>query len=114
MWIEPVRPSPEEIAATEEATGFQVPSQANVSEIQISSRLATREPNSRHVLVGLLEAMIIASVVGIPPMLVAGIYGMNFKGMPEYDWSYGYAYWLRQIALTALIPLAIFRWRKWI
>ena len=28
----------------------------------------------------------IASVVGILPMLVAGIYGMNFEFMPELDW----------------------------
>ena len=61
-----------------------------------------------------MKVMTIASVVGIPPVLVAGIYGMNFKGMPEYDWSFGYAYGLGLIALTTLIPLAIFRWRKWI
>ena len=61
-----------------------------------------------------MKVMTIASVVGIPPVLVAGIYGMNFKNIPEYDWSFGYAYGLGLILLTTLIPLAIFRWRKWI
>lgn len=61
-----------------------------------------------------MKVMTIASVVGIPPVLVAGIYGMNFKSMPEYDWTHGYAYGLGLILLTTLIPLAIFRWRKWI
>ena len=61
-----------------------------------------------------MKVMAIASVVGIPPVLVAGIYGMNFKGMPEYDWHFGYAYGLAMILLTTLIPMAVFRWRKWI
>ena len=34
--------------------------------------------------------------------------------MPEYDWVWGYPYAWAMIMLTALIPLAIFRWRKWI
>ena len=59
-----------------------------------------------------MKVMTIASVVGIPPVLIAGIYGMNFKNMPEYDWSYGYAYGLAMIVLTTLIPLAVFRWRR--
>ena len=62
----------------------------------------------------IMKVMTIASVVGIPPVLVAGIYGMNFKGIVEYDWTYGYQYGLGLIVLTTLIPLAIFRWRKWI
>ena len=39
---------------------------------------------------------------------------MNFKSMPEYDWGWGYAYGLALIVLTAIVPLAIFRWRNWI
>jgi magnesium transporter len=61
-----------------------------------------------------MKVMAIASVVGIPPVLVAGIYGMNFKSMPELNWAYGYAWGWGLIILTTLIPLALFRWRKWI
>lgn len=61
-----------------------------------------------------MKVMTIASVVGIPPVLIAGIYGMNFKNIPEYDWTHGYAWSWFLIVLTALIPLAVFRWRKWI
>lgn len=61
-----------------------------------------------------MKVMTIASVVGIPPVLVAGIYGMNFKNIPEYDWSFGYLYAWILIIVTIIIPLAIFRWRKWI
>jgi magnesium transporter len=61
-----------------------------------------------------MKVMAIASVVGIPPVLIAGIYGMNFKNIPEYDWAYGYQWGWALIIVTTLIPLAVFRWRKWI
>jgi magnesium transporter len=61
-----------------------------------------------------MKVLTVVSVVGIPPVLVAGIYGMNFKNMPEYDWSWGYAWGLGLIIVTGLVPLAIFRWRNWV
>jgi magnesium transporter len=61
-----------------------------------------------------MKVLTIASVVGIPPVLVAGIYGMNFKNMPEYDWAYGYQWGLGLIVITALIPLLWFKWKDWI
>jgi magnesium transporter len=61
-----------------------------------------------------MKVMAIASVVGIPPVLIAGVYGMNFKNIPEYDWAYGYAWGWGLIVLTTIIPLAVFRWRRWI
>jgi magnesium transporter len=61
-----------------------------------------------------MKVLTIASVVGIPPVLVAGIYGMNFKGMPEYDWTFGYPYALALIVVTALLPLIWFKWKDWI
>ncbi len=61
-----------------------------------------------------MKVMAIASVVGIPPVLIAGVYGMNFKNIPEYDWAYGYVWGWGLIILTTIIPLAVFRWRKWI
>jgi magnesium transporter len=61
----------------------------------------------------IFKVLTIVSVVGIPPMLVAGIYGMNFKYMPELNWVAGYPFGLAMIILSALIPLAWFRWRGW-
>ena len=61
-----------------------------------------------------MKVLTVASVAGIPPVLVAGIYGMNFKTMPELDWAWGYTYGLVLIALTTIIPLAVFKWRNWI
>jgi magnesium transporter len=61
-----------------------------------------------------IKVLTIASIVGIPPVLIAGIYGMNFKGMPEYDWAWGYPYALTLIAVSALLPLIWFKWKDWI
>jgi len=61
-----------------------------------------------------MKVLTVASVVGIPPVLLAGIYGMNFKSMPEYDWPWGYAYGLGVISISALIPLLWFKLRDWI
>jgi magnesium transporter len=62
----------------------------------------------------IIKVLTIVSVVGIPPTLVASMYGMNFKGMPEYDWSWGYPYGLAMIVLSAILPLVWFKLRGWI
>jgi magnesium transporter len=61
----------------------------------------------------LFKVLTIASVVGIPPVLVAGIYGMNFHFMPELGWSWGYPYGLALIVVSGLLPLAWFKWKGW-
>jgi magnesium transporter len=62
----------------------------------------------------IIKVLTIVSVVGIPPTLIASMYGMNFKGMPELDWSWGYPYGLTMIALSAVLPLLWFKRRGWI
>jgi len=61
-----------------------------------------------------MKVLTIASVVGIPPVLVVGIYGMNFKDMPELNWAWGYPYALAMVVITALLPLIWFKWKDWI
>jgi magnesium transporter len=62
----------------------------------------------------LFKVLTIVSVVGIPPTVVAGIYGMNFKFMPELAWEWGYPFGLTLIVLSALIPILWFKWKGWI
>ncbi len=61
----------------------------------------------------IIKVLTIVSVVGVPPTLVASIYGMNFKNMPELDWAWGYPYGLAVIVFSALLPLLWFKWRRW-
>jgi magnesium transporter len=62
----------------------------------------------------IVKTLTIASVVGIPPVLIAGIYGMNFKVMPELAWPWGYPFAPALIVVTALLPLIWFKRRGWI
>ena len=61
-----------------------------------------------------VKVLTIASVVGIPPTFVVGLYGMNFKNMPEYDWAYGYQFGWFLIVMSILLPLIWFRVKGWI
>jgi magnesium transporter len=61
----------------------------------------------------IVKVLTVVSVVGVPPVLVAGIYGMNFKDMPEYNWAFGYPYSLVLMVVSAIVPIAWFKWRRW-
>jgi magnesium transporter len=61
----------------------------------------------------IIKVLTIVSVVGVPPTLVASMYGMNFHNMPELDWAWGYPYALALIVVTAIGPLLWFKWRGW-
>lgn len=61
----------------------------------------------------IVKTLTVASVVGVPPVLVAGIYGMNFHVMPELGWRLGYPFALALIVITALLPIAWFKRRGW-
>ena len=60
-----------------------------------------------------VKTLTIVSVVGVPPVLIAGVYGMNFRVMPELGWHYGYPFALLLMVVTGLAPLLWFKWRGW-
>ncbi len=62
----------------------------------------------------LIKVLTVVSIVGIPPTLIAGIYGMNFKNIPELSWRFGYAYAWGVMIVSAIAPLLWFRKRGWI
>jgi len=55
-----------------------------------------------------------AALVFLPPTLIAGIYGMNFRHMPELDWLYGYPMALTLILGSAVLPVLYLKRRGWI
>ena len=61
----------------------------------------------------IFKVLTIVSVVGVPPTLIAGIYGMNFQSRPEYHWTPGYAWGLSLIFLSTILPVLWFKWRGW-
>ena len=62
----------------------------------------------------IIKIFSVASVALLPPTLIASIYGMNFKYMPELDWSLGYPYVLALMLASALGPMWYFRKRGWL
>lgn len=61
----------------------------------------------------LFKILTIASVVGVPPTLLVGIWGMNFKMMPELEWPWGYPMALVLVVVSAVIPLMWFKLKGW-
>jgi magnesium transporter len=61
----------------------------------------------------IMKVLTIVSVVTIPPIILAGIWGMNFKTIHEFDWPHGYIFALTLIVLSMLLPLGWFKWKKW-
>ncbi len=56
----------------------------------------------------------VVAVVMMPPTLIASIYGMNFKIMPELEWRHGYSLALLAMLFAAVLPYVFFKWKKWL
>ncbi len=56
---------------------------------------------------------VIASLLLVPTFIV-GLYGQNFRHIPELAWGYGYWWSWGWILLTTVAQLAFFRWKRWI
>src|SRR5579864_3953297 len=62
----------------------------------------------------IIKLFSVMAVVLMPPTLIASIYGMNFKVMPELQWTHGYPYALVAMLLAAVLPYVFFKWKKWL
>jgi magnesium transporter len=62
----------------------------------------------------IIKIFTVASVVFLPPTLVASVYGMNFELMPELQWHLGYPWAIAIMILSALVPFLYFRRRGWV
>jgi magnesium transporter len=62
----------------------------------------------------IIKIFSIAAVALMPPTLIASIYGMNFKHMPELEWTYGYPFAIVLMLAAAILPFVIFKWKKWL
>jgi magnesium transporter len=62
----------------------------------------------------IIKLFSVASVALTPPILIASIYGMNFKHMSELDWAYGYPIALGLMVVAAIIPYVYFKWKRWL
>ncbi len=62
----------------------------------------------------IIKLFSVAAVVLMPPTLIASIYGMNFKHMPELNWEFGYPLAIVLMLIAAVLPYWFFKWKKWL
>ncbi|NDV47090.1 magnesium and cobalt transport protein CorA [Paludibacter sp. 221] len=62
----------------------------------------------------IIKIFTVVSVIFMPPTLIASIYGMNFKVMPELNWQWGYAFSIGAMLLSVAFVLVYFKRKKWL
>ena len=62
----------------------------------------------------IIKLLSVLAVIFMPPTVIASIYGMNFKEMPELEWHWGYPLAIALMVCAAVGPYLFFRWRKWL
>ncbi|MCC2638777.1 MAG: putative magnesium and cobalt transport protein CorA [Moraxellaceae bacterium] len=62
----------------------------------------------------IIKIFSVASVVFLPPTMIASVYGMNFDVMPELKWQLGYPWALLLMMASAVAPYLWFRKKKWL
>lgn len=69
---------------------------------------------SAHRMNEIMKVLTLISTIMLPLTFLAGVYGMNFKHMPELEWKYGYpTLWIVMIVMS-LLMIIYFRLRKWL
>jgi magnesium transporter len=61
-----------------------------------------------------IKIFTVMSVIFLPPTLIASVYGMNFRYLPELDFPYGYPMALALIVISAILPIYIFKRKGWL
>ena len=62
----------------------------------------------------IIKLFSVLAVIFMPPTVIASIYGMNFKEMPELEWRLGYPFAIFLMVCAAVGPYLFFRWRRWL
>ncbi len=62
----------------------------------------------------IIKLFSVMAVIFMPPTLVASIYGMNFKEIPELSWAFGYPYAIGLMIFVGMAPYFFFRWKRWL
>ncbi len=62
----------------------------------------------------IIKLFSVVSVALMPPTLIASIYGMNFKHMPELDWQWGYPLAILMMIVSSILPFIYFKRKGWL
>lgn len=62
----------------------------------------------------IMKVLTVFSTIFLPLSFIVGLYGMNLKGIPEYEWSFGYIYvWILMI-ISTIAMIFFFKKKKWL
>ena len=61
-----------------------------------------------------MKVLTIIATIFIPLTFIAGVYGMNFRNMPELGWGWGYPLTLLVMILIVIMMMFYFRSKKWL
>ena len=61
-----------------------------------------------------MKVLTVIATIFIPLTFIVGLYGMNFKYMPELEWRWGYPMVLIFMLTAAIFMLAYFRKKRWL
>jgi magnesium transporter len=61
-----------------------------------------------------MKVLTIIATIFMPMTFIAGIYGMNFKYMPELDWHWAYPVIWAVIIVLGVLMLMGFKRKKWL
>jgi magnesium transporter len=101
-----VRTTLRDLQSLEEHASFQ----ANKIQFLLEATLGLVNLEQNNI----IKLFSVMAVVFMPPTLIASIYGMNFKHMPELEWTAGYPIALFLMVLAAVMPYFFFRWKHWL
>jgi len=62
----------------------------------------------------IIKVLTIFTAILMPPTFLVGLYGMNFKYMPEFNWRYGYVFFWVLVLIITIALLFFFKKKKWI
>lgn len=61
-----------------------------------------------------VKILTVLATVALPALIIASIYGMNFRHMPELSWKYGYLFSLLVIGGISAVMIGFFKYKKWL
>lgn len=62
----------------------------------------------------IIKIFTVVTVIFMPPTLIASLYGMNFKFIPELNWVFGYPFAILLMVSSSLLALLFFKKQKWL
>jgi magnesium transporter len=93
---------------------LQINDSLNEMRDNLGSQLEIFHSNLSHQMNAVMKVLTIIATIFIPLTFIAGIYGMNFKNMPELDWYWGYPAVLSVMIIIFAAMVFYFKKNKWI